>query len=115
MPDLIALERMAAEWRTGNRVDVRAQAIAYVQRFRAEFAPLEGLSLEECVHLVEGYRDAGREHDRMAADAWILAQYPPQYIVGVGTPGFVANDVMALMQTEALSRAPAGYMVTIPQ
>lgn len=105
MPDLAFLERFDAEWKKGksSREEAKALAIEYVEKYEHELAPaLQDLGIPELVKLVDGYRAAGREHERIAVDCWLLAKFAPQHIVGTFALG--SGSAIAQAVDDALRR-----------
>ena len=90
----VELDAFIREWNSGPRDRITAKAIAraYVEKYRANLAPvLEQYSREDLVGLVTEYRASGRESDRVIADMWLLTQYEPQDIRSVFNLGGSAD------------------------
>lgn len=97
------LAEFDAEWRLGDRARAEVLARAYVGARNAALAPhLQPCSREELVRMVDLYRAAGREADRLIVDMWLLAYYPRQDVWGDLTVGGLLDAV-----TEALGHGDA--------
>jgi hypothetical protein len=94
-PELVQFDH---EWKHGDRGVARGLARAYIGRRRSELAPaLEPYSLEDLVQLIDAYRAAGREDDRIIADMWLLTNYDPQRITGTINKTLDVNELWALV------------------
>lgn len=83
------LVRFDWEWKNGDREVARSLAKEYVEAHYHELKILENWTLEDIVKAIDLFREQGREEDRIAADAWLLAKYEPQKINGeirIGPP-----------------------------
>lgn len=92
------LQAFEHEWRNGDRDVARGMARAYVAANRERLSPeLSRYDLPGLVRLVEAYRDAGREDDRIITDMWLLSEYEPQRVVGAISIGGAAAIVDAVV------------------
>lgn len=76
------LERFEHEWHHGDRGLARDLAKEYVAAHPAVVESLAAYTLEDIVRLIDQYRELGRESDRIVADMYLLATYPPQMVAG---------------------------------
>lgn len=70
------------EARKAKDPGLRAMARDLVTRYPDAFGAFTGLSMETCVGMVSGYRQAGRNNDAIVASVWVQATFGPQTIVG---------------------------------
>lgn len=71
------------EWREGDRARAKDLAAEFVRDHESELGPLlERYTRDDLVRLVEQYRDAHRNTDRLIADMWLMAKYDPQRVYG---------------------------------
>ena len=80
----VMLEGFDSQWRAGGESRTRAYTLAkdYAAARRQDFAAIADYDIPSLVGLVEAYREAGDEENRILADIWLLASFPPQQIVG---------------------------------
>ena len=80
----VMLEEFDSQWRAGGESRTRAYTLAkdYARTRRQDFAAIADYDIPSLVGLVEAYREAGDEENRILADIWLLASFPPQQIVG---------------------------------
>lgn len=82
------VERFDREWKAGNRGLARQIASFYVEQHRGDLeSVLGGKTLEQIVAMVDGYRGAGLEEDRLIAEMWLLSEHQPQKITGTMNMG----------------------------
>jgi hypothetical protein len=105
------------EWRTGDRGRAREMAREYVQsdRDRLEVVTREAIralrsesldapaTRDELVRLVDRYRELGDDESRLLLEMLLLADYPPQEIIGeVHITGSAADAMAAVFAAEAI-------------
>lgn len=77
------LARFEHEWTRGDRDVARSIAHDYIKSAHPRLRELlRQYSLEGIVRLVDAYRIAGKDEDRIIAEMWLLVEYPPQTITG---------------------------------
>jgi hypothetical protein len=67
--------------------DLREIAQRIVEQYPEAFTAFAGMSLDTCVGMVSGYRQAGRSLEAIAASVWVQATFGPQRIVGAARIG----------------------------
>lgn len=79
----LALSRFEHAWKTGDRDLAREIAREFIDSSHPQ---LKGLlrqySREGLVRLVDAYRAAGQDENRVIAEMWLLVEYEPQRITG---------------------------------
>lgn len=79
-------------WRT-DRDEAKSCAMTFVSDHREQLVrQFSRYTLEDLVVLVESYREAGREDERLTVEMWLLGEYKPQQIEGafdVGAHSFL--------------------------
>jgi hypothetical protein len=91
--------RFDLEWKHGDKATAREMARVYVEANRATLEPiLSQYSLEGLVGLIDDYRKAGREEDRIIADMWLLSEYQPQKVTGQMAIG--SQQMAALVEAQ---------------
>jgi len=67
-----------------KRDEAKARQLAddYVEAHPDEFVNLKDRSLEDCVKMVDVFRAAGLEEERLKVEAWLLHRFEPQNIGG---------------------------------
>lgn len=77
------VEEFDKEWKTGDRKLARAIAEEFTEANREMLDKRWGRhSIEAMVAIIAHLGDQGRERDRIMADMYIMAKFPPQNIVG---------------------------------
>ena len=91
-------------WKEGNRDEAKDVARRYINDHRHQLAPiLESMSLEDIVQMIDSYRAAGKEEDRIIADMWLITQYEPRRIQGavhLGNPMAAVKEVENFLKNE---------------
>lgn len=85
--EVAELDRIKYEWTRGDRSVAIELAKDFINGHRVDLNhALSPYSLEELVALVERYRVECDTINEMVVNTWILAEYPPQKIVGTLDP-----------------------------
>lgn len=76
------VEEFEHEWREGDREVARTMARDYFADKAELVKILKPKTLEQLVAMVDAYRAAGDEENRIITDMWLLSEFSPQIIGG---------------------------------
>lgn len=74
-----------------GRLEAEAKAVAeaYIEAHPERFVLCEGKSREDCVRLIDAYRQAGLPEEVLLVEMWLQAKFERQSVVGAARLGRV--------------------------